>query len=56
MGAKGGKTESDVTSMQKKCLVSSEQGVNAGLSLHTGVMSQGQTDAVKEGIQETFPL
>lgn len=53
--AKRRKTKTGETGIHSIWMFSREQGVNAGLSPHTGVMSQGQTDAVKEGIQETFP-
>lgn len=43
MGTKGReKAETKETNIHRICLVSSKQGVNAGPSPHTGVMSQGQ--------------
>lgn len=55
METKRRKIKTGETGIHSIWMFSREQGVNAGLSPHTGVMSQGQTDAVKERIQETFP-
>lgn len=41
-GLWGEKAETQETSIHWTCFISSRQGVNAGLSPHTGVMSQGR--------------
>jgi len=42
IGQRGENTETEETGVHTTCLVSSKQGVNAGPSPHTGVMSQDQ--------------